>query len=400
MTRQYSNPYITSGGTNVIQLQPAKHPFSEDWLQEFVFAHYHSIPINEIEPAFSSLIPVCRELPTKAGPIDLLFINSAGLLTLVECKLWKNPEARRQVVGQILDYAKEMSQWSYEQLQRAVTVAQGAGQPSIFELVKLNAEDSDERDFVDSVTRNLRRGRFLLVILGDGIRENVEQIAEFLEKYAHLNFSLALVEYGVFSLPGQPSNEYVIQPRLVARTVDIVRGIFKIEDNQIVLKTPVAGTEAPTPSHTTLSEQVFFERFQADSVTKAGLETLLGKLQSIGISGEPGHNANSLKLKSNLYGTNFGVFQINGSFYNCAIASSTEEMGQPQIGEEYLQQLANLLKNSFVKQTPSRMWWTVMTKDHKGDRYVTAAEVLTVQSEWFNLIRQTLDRIASLETTP
>ena len=87
-------------------------------MQKFIFEHHQALPIGEIEPAFGPLIPVCRELPTEVGPIDLLFINPTGLLTLVECKLWKNPQARREVVGQILDYATEMSRWSYSNWNR------------------------------------------------------------------------------------------------------------------------------------------------------------------------------------------------------------------------------------------------------------------------------------------
>ena len=51
------------------------------------------------------------ELKTPAGPIDNFMVTPSGLPVLVECKLWRNPEARRQVVGQILDYAKELSRW-------------------------------------------------------------------------------------------------------------------------------------------------------------------------------------------------------------------------------------------------------------------------------------------------
>jgi hypothetical protein len=32
----------------------------------------------------------------------------------------------------------------------------------------------DESTFLDAVSRNLRRGRFLLVIVGDGVTENLE----------------------------------------------------------------------------------------------------------------------------------------------------------------------------------------------------------------------------------
>ena len=136
-------------------MQPATAVFDEGWLQNFIFTHHQTIPIDEIEPAFGPLIPVCRELPTKAGPVDLLFINSSGLLTLVECKLWKNPEARREVVGQILDYAKELSQWSYTDLEITVRGARNIVQTKLHKLVSDHSEGVDERDFIDSVSRNL-----------------------------------------------------------------------------------------------------------------------------------------------------------------------------------------------------------------------------------------------------
>ena len=102
------------------------------------------------------------------------FINARGLLTLVECKLWRNPEARREVVGQILDYAKELNRWSYTDLQHAISRAQHDADDSLFELVAYNSEEPDERTFIDSETRNLRRGRSLLLIVG---RQNRDRAA-------------------------------------------------------------------------------------------------------------------------------------------------------------------------------------------------------------------------------
>ena len=57
---------------------------------------------------FSPPRTVGREVLTAAGLIDVLYVSPAGLVTIVETKLWRNPEARREVVGQILDYAKEL----------------------------------------------------------------------------------------------------------------------------------------------------------------------------------------------------------------------------------------------------------------------------------------------------
>ena len=71
MSRQHSVPYFVHKD-EVQRLQPIGAHSDEDWLQRFIFTHYSAIPFNEIEPAFGPLIPVCRELPTKAGPVDML----------------------------------------------------------------------------------------------------------------------------------------------------------------------------------------------------------------------------------------------------------------------------------------------------------------------------------------
>ena len=397
MSRQHKTPYVISDG-KAHALQSATDLFlAEDRLQEFIFEHHRALPINEIEPAFEPLIPVCRELPTKVGPIDLLFINPTGLLTLVECKLWKNPEARREVVGQILDYATEMSRWSYEQLEQAVRKSPVKTTSSLFKLAVSNAEDIDERDFVDSVSRNLRRGRFLLLIVGDGIRENVEHIADFLQKYAHLNFGFALVEFGIFKLPDHLGSSYLVQPRLVTQTVEIERAAFRIEDGQIVPLAPSENKEDSIRKPTKISEQVFFEKLAADPETKTDLNALFEKMQDLGVNVEPGRQ-NTVRLKSSVYGSNFGVIHVNGEFWNCSIASATEEIGRPEIGVEYLEKLAALLDHGFVKRTANRFWWTVKIKTGRTERYAKIAELLAVQDKWLEILQATLNAWSETDT--
>ena len=84
-------------------------PYDEAWLQHLIMAQPSLLPVRQIEPAFTNMVPVCVELPMLSGVLDNLFVTPRGDLALVECKLWRNPEARRQVVAQIIDYAKEMS---------------------------------------------------------------------------------------------------------------------------------------------------------------------------------------------------------------------------------------------------------------------------------------------------
>ncbi len=95
----------------------------ESKLQELLFRNPQTLPIGSIDKAHDGVIPVCQELYTPAGYVDALYINNLGRLTIAEFKLWRNPQARREVIGQILDYAKELAAWSYEDLQREVSRA-------------------------------------------------------------------------------------------------------------------------------------------------------------------------------------------------------------------------------------------------------------------------------------
>ena len=114
------------------QASAASGGYDEASIRDLIFAHPEAIPVQEIDPSFGPLVPVCVELhATGAGFTDALFINSLGMLTIVECKLWRNPEARRKVVGQILDYARALKGLSYAQLNQQMASAR---KPESFDL--------------------------------------------------------------------------------------------------------------------------------------------------------------------------------------------------------------------------------------------------------------------------
>ncbi|HEX8485294.1 hypothetical protein [Sphingomonas sp.] len=104
MSRQHATPVlIMSCGKDMIPLTPlaltaGADQVSEATIQALVHAHPACLPIAEIDPLFNHPVPICTELNTRAGPIDNLLITASGLPVLVECKLWRNPEGRREVV--------------------------------------------------------------------------------------------------------------------------------------------------------------------------------------------------------------------------------------------------------------------------------------------------------------
>jgi hypothetical protein len=228
---------------------------SEADIQKLVHAYPVCLPIAEIDAMFSGPVPICTELNTDAGAIDNFMVTPSGLPLLVECKLWRNPEGRREVVSQILDYAKELSRWSSSDLQRVVRQRLNTrdGNP-LLEMVRAVHPAVNEMQFNDALTANLRRGRFLLLIVGDGIREGVEAIAEYLQVHAGLHFSLGLVELPIYTMP---NGDRLVAPRVLVRTTIVTRHVVALPDGYVL-------QEAEDPANEIEIERSFWKEFLDD----------------------------------------------------------------------------------------------------------------------------------------
>jgi hypothetical protein len=199
---------------------------NEAWLRDLLQAHPELVPLDELDPTYGPLVPLCTELPTPAGRIDNVFINPQGRLTLVECKLWNNVEARRKVVAQILDYAKELGRWSATDLAARVASRRGLDTKELFGVVQASHTGLQEREFHDGVVRSLREGRFQLLVAGDGIREEVRGIADLINKNATSAFSFGLFQIELYE---GPEGALMVQPRAISRTQLIERTVIIVQ---------------------------------------------------------------------------------------------------------------------------------------------------------------------------
>lgn len=162
----------------------------EELIEKLVYEHPEVIPIADIEPAFAPLTSICRQLPTVAGQVDNLWLTPEGGIVLGECKLARNPQARREVVAQVLDYAGTLRSMHYEDLEGAVRQARRDPGATLWSFVA-EQSDLDEAQFVDAVERRLRLGQFLLLIIGDGIQEGAEALVSGLQLRAGIHAALA-----------------------------------------------------------------------------------------------------------------------------------------------------------------------------------------------------------------
>lgn len=236
--------------------------FTEDQLQKLLFEHPELLPASEVDASFSKLIPLAREFPTTVGPIDVLYVTNDGLLCIVETKLWRNPEAHRTVLAQVLEYARHLAALDYSDFKAKVeTAASRDGRPG--DLLKIVSAHSSKAEFdsiafEEGVRRSLATGTFLLLIVGDRIRPEVAMLSEIIGTAPNLEFTLGLVEIAFYHLQ---KNAWPILavPSVVGRTHEVTRAIVRIRYEHKQPEVDVSAVEEKTEDRTRTDMETFLK---------------------------------------------------------------------------------------------------------------------------------------------
>ena len=265
---------LDNDNTQVVRRVPQGEARREATLRDMIADHPSMLPVHDLDPSYGMLITVTKELSIPGvGFVDILLMDEHGRLVVVECKLWRNPQARREVVGQILDYAREISRFGYEDLQRQVSIATRRQGNVLHALAREAGGTLSEADFVDRVTRDLSAGRFLLLVVGDGIAEGTRRIGEYLRDQPGLAFTFGLIEMAEYRVPGTDGADHIImQPRVLAQTSVIERHVIRSEVPGIAIDPVVAlpsatstgGSPTPQSSDAGIRWRAFVDRFLAE----------------------------------------------------------------------------------------------------------------------------------------
>jgi hypothetical protein len=99
--------------------QVAEKPFGtgeEEEFESMLLAHPDRFPITELNADARVAVPIGRQMTiADVGPLDLLFLDDTGTLYVVECKLVQNPQQRREVVAQVLEYGSRIqARWTVQ----------------------------------------------------------------------------------------------------------------------------------------------------------------------------------------------------------------------------------------------------------------------------------------------
>lgn len=181
--------FILNQSGELSELRESKYN-SEELLQTLLSDYTELLAgsqIDEINPR--NWILVSREIgiPDKQDArnrwsLDHLFIDQDGIPTLVEVKRSTDTRIRREVIGQILDYAANaVSYWTIEQLINTFeNNCKSNNLDPNEEINKLINEDYSITEYWELVSTNLKAGKIRMLIVADSIPFELKSIIEFL----------------------------------------------------------------------------------------------------------------------------------------------------------------------------------------------------------------------------
>jgi hypothetical protein len=227
----------------ISQLPPKSNLFKEDLLQRIIFKEPGLLSTESIDPSYR-LIPLAREVSVQSGSIDVLYATPSGNLCIVETKLWRNPDAHRTVLAQILDYAKDLSKKNFQEFSETVTrQREDQAQDLLLEKFRGHTELNDI-ELQRNIQESLSHGRFLLLVVGDRIYPELVLLSETIGSAPNLEFKLALFELNLYLIKNEGEERLLVVPSLVGRTVEVTRAVVKILYEEKKPDVEVTATEA------------------------------------------------------------------------------------------------------------------------------------------------------------
>ena len=130
---------------------------------------------------------------------------------------------------------------------------------------------------------NLKNGRVVVLVIGDGIRSDAEDLVNGLQLHAGFHFTFALVELAVFQ--GASADDLFVVPRTLVKTCMIERGIVRIDDQRSEVIAVQAEPEAQSVGMTqSITSEQFFEAISERGTKLPGvLKTFIGRLSALGV---------------------------------------------------------------------------------------------------------------------
>ena len=186
-----SGVFLIKDGGQLIEMQEEEYT-SENLLQKFLADYPSLIPGDQIgdrSPRRWLLISREAALPSEENgadrwSVDHLFLDQDAIPTLVEVKRSCDTRIRREVVGQMLDYAANaVVYWPVEEIKAKFEDTCSKRNVDPDETLRNFLNDSDDaEEFWRMAKTNLQAGKIRMLFVADDIPKELRRIVEFLNE--------------------------------------------------------------------------------------------------------------------------------------------------------------------------------------------------------------------------
>jgi hypothetical protein len=187
-------------------------------------------------------------------------------------------------------------------------------------------------------------------------------MTEFLQQYAGLHFTLAIVELALFEVP---TGGYIAQPRVLARTTNIDRGIVTVDtEGRVSIKpsnaAPLSAISAAA-TRMTITKERYLENLerQFPGISQR-LNRFIDKLATYDVLPEFGVDSMILRWPDETKSWNLGVIASAGWVFTDNLSSQAHNPDRLDILMKYLEKLALLVPGASVKPSPKQNAWGVV----------------------------------------
>jgi hypothetical protein len=183
--------FVLKDDNSLVEMKPAS--FASESVFQRILAQFPALLAGgQIDNEFPRRwVLVAREMsvPCEDGggsrwSVDHLFLDQDGIPTIVEVKRQSDTRIRREVVGQMLDYAANgVAYWPVEEIRELFeTNCNSGGLDPTEELSRLLGPEVSTVDFWGKVKTNLQAGKIRMLFVADLIPPELRKIVEFLNK--------------------------------------------------------------------------------------------------------------------------------------------------------------------------------------------------------------------------
>jgi hypothetical protein len=157
----------------------------EDGIHALLQRYPQLIPGKQLDPSSEDpprFVLLGQEMG-RGGSMNLLYVDQRGVLTLVEVQLGQSREARRTVIGQIVEYAAHAEAlWGSGRARRAAARFWSRRGKNLYEVMRGQFKDVDVESLWQNVEANLRCGRVRLILAADELRAEARHMVEYLSR--------------------------------------------------------------------------------------------------------------------------------------------------------------------------------------------------------------------------